>query len=379
MDCKINWDEGVFAVPDKVADGLKLASAKSLRLLLYYLKNRKFPDDPAVIGAGTDDIEDAVNYWQQVGVFIREDISSGEVSSQKGNGTTAETGGEGKSSPDKLSDTAKGGTGNAPGEGGTSGKQGNTESIGAGNIIKEAAAPARARVSPAPGKSLLPSEIADRVKKSPEVAFMFTTAESELKRMLTFDDQRTLLWIHDHLGMSADVVTMITAYCCRHGGASMARIEKTAIGMFERDVVTHESVNRELAAMEQRSSYEGKIKSRLGIVTNLTPRQREYVEDWCGKGISVELVVKAYYITMETKGKADFRYMGGILGKWYDSGVSTPEAADSFDDRIKPSQKKPVKGGRAKGQRPSYDMSLMFGEDEGTAPSYDLAGMFSED
>ena len=62
MNCKINWDEGVFAVPDKVADGLKLASAKSLRLLLYYLKNRKFPDDPADIGAGADDIEDAVNY-----------------------------------------------------------------------------------------------------------------------------------------------------------------------------------------------------------------------------------------------------------------------------------------------------------------------------
>ena len=71
MNVKINWDEGVFAVPDKVADGLKLASAKSLRLLLYYLKNRSFPDDPAVIGAGNDDIEDAVNYWQQVGVFLK--------------------------------------------------------------------------------------------------------------------------------------------------------------------------------------------------------------------------------------------------------------------------------------------------------------------
>lgn len=258
MNVKINWDEGVFAVPNRVTDGLKLASTKSLRLLLYYLKNRRFPDDPANIGAGADDIEDAVNYWQQMGVFIKDDL---------GNSATS-------SSTEDKPDQSQG-------------------------------------FSPLPQQKYDNSKIAERIKKSPDVAFMFTTAESELKRMLTFDDQRTLLWIHDHLGMSTDVVTMITAFCCRHGWTSMARIEKIAIEMFEKDVVTHESVNRELAAIEMRSSYEDRLKLRLGIQTGLTPRQREYIEDWCNKNISVELVQKAYYITMEAKGKTDFRYMGG--------------------------------------------------------------------
>lgn len=377
MNVKINWDEGVFAVPDKVADGLKLASAKSLRLLLYYLKNRSFPDDPAVIGAGNDDIEDAVNYWQQVGVFLKcdgdgTDTGHSAKTAVKPEDSTASTlpgCRSGSSSENEPADGNAPAVINAPSDGRTVAEAAGSRSH-------------KTKKSPAPGKALLPSEIADRISKSPDVAFMFTTAESELKRMLTFDDQRTLLWLHDHLGMSADVVTMITAYCCRHGRASMAKIEEAAINMFERDIVTHENVNRELAAMEKRSSYEGRVKSRLGIQTTITPRQREYVDDWCSKNISVELAVKAYYITMETKGKADFRYMNGILMKWYSGGVTTPEAADSFDDREKaaPVQKSPVRrGGKAKGQSPSYDMSLMFGEDEGAAPSYDLKGMFSED
>ncbi|MDE7295305.1 MAG: DnaD domain protein [Oscillospiraceae bacterium] len=218
-------------------------------------------------------------------------------------------------------------------------------------------------------KSVLPAEIAERIEKSGEVAFMFKTAEAELKRVLTFDDQRTLLWIHDHLGMSADVVVMIVAYCCRKWGASMKKIEDTAVGMYEREIVTHESVNRELAAMEQRSSYEGKIKAKLGIQTVLTPRQKEYVEEWCGKGISVELVAKAYYITMETKGKADFRYMGGILKKWYDAGVTTTEAADGFDDREK-SAAKPAAVKQA-GKRDKSNGNA--------APSYDLAAILADD
>lgn len=413
MNCKINWDEGVFAVPDKVTEGLKLASGKSLKLLIYYLKYRRFPDDPGEIGAGADDIEDAVSYWQQVGVF--EGISSAGACENAlgkaavGDGSTVgEVSRNGEAASDIREDKAAltenlSGNGDIPKSAENSGalvkkpsSRENAEGTGEGKDDS----PKRVNVIAAPPrKSMLPSEIAERIEKSGEVAFMFKTAEAELKRVLTFDDQRTLLWIHDHLGMSGDVVTMITAFCCRRWGASMAKIEKTAIDMFERDVVTHESVNRELAAMEQRSSYEGKVKAKLGIQTSITPRQREYVEDWCGKGISVELVEKAYYITMETKGRADFRYMGGILKKWYDNGVSTADEADGFDDREKGTKtrtaaKQTAAAGRggngAKGgsksngtgggkAAPSYDMSLMFGEDEGEAPSYDLAGLFAGD
>lgn len=150
----------------------------------------------------------------------------------------------------------------------------------------------------------------------------------------------------------------------------MKKIEDTAVSMYEREIVTHESVNRELAAMEQRSSYEGKIKAKLGIQTVLTPRQKEYAEEWCVKSISVELVAKAYYITMETKGKADFRYMGGILKKWYDAGVTTPEAADGFDDREK-SVSKPAAVGKQTGKRDKSNGNA--------APSYDLAAILADD
>lgn len=385
MNCKINWDDGVFAVPDKVTDGLKLASGKSLKLLIYYLRYRKFPDDPSVIGAGADDIEDAVNYWQQVGIFegrgaaaVREknranEEDEGEQMSFGENGVNA-LNGENSVNEDSVrrAEISEDRGGRITENVCAAAAEMSEKSCG-GNSGGEAEGEKKKRVnviSVPSRKSVLPAEIAERIEKSDEVAFMFRTAEAELKRVLTFDDQRTLLWIHDHLGMSADVVVMIVAFCCRRWGASMKKIEDTAVNMYEREIVTHESVNRELAAMEQRSSYEGKIKAKLGIQTALTPRQKEYAEEWCGKGISIELVAKAYYITMEAKGKADFRYMGDILKKWYDSGVTTPEAADGFDDREK-SAAKPAAAGKQPGKRDKSNGNA--------APSYDLAAMLAED
>ncbi|MCM1578264.1 MAG: DnaD domain protein [Ruminococcus sp.] len=383
MKCGINWDEGVFAVPDKVTEGLKLASGKSLKLLIYYLKYREFPDDPAVIGAGADDIEDAVNYWQQVGVFRKMTLeTAGAVSEDSGESVPASGGQPGQKGhsgqPEQAGQTGR--TGQA-GQAEMTGRTEQTVQTGQagefmGNLLDGVPGVSEkkteAKVTPPSGKSYLPEEIAKRIEESGEVAFMFSTAETEFKRPLKFGEQQTLLWLHDFLGMSADVVMMIAAYCCRRWGASIKRIEDTAVDMYERDIVTHENVNRELAAMERRCSYEGRLKAKLGIQSMLSPRQRELAEEWCSKGISVELAAKAYYISMENKGKADFRYMAGILKKWYDAGITDPEAAESFDDRDKFAA--PRKKSDVPKRPPKRDKSN--GND---SPSYDLAAILAED
>ena len=75
MDYKINWDcsEGVFAVPDAAAEGLKLASGKAVKVLIYFMKYRCAPQCPEDIGVTSEDVEDALSYWEQLGVLKKAD------------------------------------------------------------------------------------------------------------------------------------------------------------------------------------------------------------------------------------------------------------------------------------------------------------------
>ncbi|MDE6596820.1 MAG: DNA replication protein DnaD, partial [Oscillospiraceae bacterium] len=75
MKYMVNWGggDGVFAVPDFAADCLKLASGKAVKLLLYILKNKitdiDFGAFSNALDISAEDAEDAVSYWQQVGVL----------------------------------------------------------------------------------------------------------------------------------------------------------------------------------------------------------------------------------------------------------------------------------------------------------------------
>ena len=76
MKYNINWNgsDGVFAVPDLAADCLKLSSGKAVKLLLYILKNKGSEETLAemgkAVGITEEDAEDAISYWQQVGVIL---------------------------------------------------------------------------------------------------------------------------------------------------------------------------------------------------------------------------------------------------------------------------------------------------------------------
>ncbi len=81
MKYNINWNgsDGVFAVPDLAADYLRLASGKAVKLLLYILKNKSSEETLAemgkAVGITEEDAEDAISYWQQVGVILDENAA----------------------------------------------------------------------------------------------------------------------------------------------------------------------------------------------------------------------------------------------------------------------------------------------------------------
>lgn len=332
MNYKINWDisTGVFAVPDAVADDcLKMASGKALKVLLYLLKNKRVPEEGDDIGADKEDIDDALSYWQQVGIISQ----SAEEREQPQPATQKKKDIKILSSPPEESGLKQ-------------------------NIKKK------------PQKALLPAEIAERINSSEEIKFMFKSAEDSLKRVLTFDDQRTILWFYDHLGMSADIVTMLIACCCSLGRTSMAYIEDTAEAWYEKNITTHEQAENEILLMQKTYSFEGRVQSRLKLLPKITKAQRKYIEQWAMWDISLDLVELAYDKTVDSTGKLAFGYMNKILSKWHEGGAVTVEEAEDIDRQTKPS------GGRKTSQAanenkpaPSFDLSLIIEHAKNSTPT----------
>ena len=326
MDYKVNWDSGgVFAVPDAAAEALRLASGKALKVLIYMLKYRRLPDDPDEIGVTAEDIDEALSYWSSVGVIYR--------------------------------------SGNAP----------QAKSQPAAHEPVRVLAPKPETAVPAtpekevirPRKSLLPTEIAERIAESQEIALLFKSAEGSLKRVLTFDDQRTILWIYDHLGMSADIIMMLIAYCCSVGRTNMGYIEKAALDWNEKNIATHEQAENEILLMQRSFTFEAKVQSRLKMQNKLTASQKKYIDEWARMDMSVDLVELAYDKTVDATGKPAFQYMNKILVKWHDNNITDMQSAIEFDERTKPSR----------GQAPRQAAQGRSTAAEKSAPSFDLSAI----
>lgn len=329
MDYKINWDcsEGVFAVPDAAAEGLKLASGKAVKVLIYFMKYRSAPENPEDIGVSAEDAEDALSYWEQLGVLKKAECDA--VSAQK---------------PVSAAKSAEPVRIIAPPP-----AQAAAENVPEKPVIK-------------PRKALLPTEIAERIAASEEIDFLFKSAEQSLGRVLTFDDQRTILWFYDHLGMSADIIIMLIAYCCSVGRRNMGKIEKIALDWHEKNITTHEQAENEILALQKAFSFEGKVQSRLKLQSKLTDSQRKYIGDWANMDVTVDMVELAYDKTVDSIGKVSFNYMDKILRKWHENGITNADDAAAFDERTKPVRKTEKKSAaEAKpSAAPSYDLDLLF-------------------
>ena len=161
MKYNVNWEggNGVFAVPDHAADCLKLASGKAVKVLLYILKNKiteiDFSAVGEAVGMSAEDAEDAVSYWQQVGVLYTAGSSPAAVSEKKVQ----------EDPPIR--------------------EQNSTAALSV-QLEREKAA-----------KKIPPEEIAGRIESSEEVKFLFSTAESTLGRILNYTEQSSILWLHD--------------------------------------------------------------------------------------------------------------------------------------------------------------------------------------
>ena len=159
-----------------------------------------------------------------------------------------------------------------------------------------------------------PKEITGFVKDDKNLALLYEETEKMLAKPLSTNDQQTLFWIYNDLGIEVPVIMLILNYAKSIDKLRIRYVEKIAMEWSEKGIVTYADAEEYLGKIEHSKTYEECIKRLFGIDRNLTSSEKTVIQSWCDDlKPSRESLVNAYEICVERTGKFSAKYINAVL------------------------------------------------------------------
>ena len=187
--------------------------------------------------------------------------------------------------------------------------------------------------------------------------FRLLTAEVERKlgKKLSTPDLGTLLGLYDYLGLPSDVIYLLVCHCAeriqrRYGEGrrpTLRQIEKEGYSWARMGIDTQTGAAEYLKkyAMRQESMPAYMRVLQMGDRLPVAAEEK-YLAAWQEWGFPPETVAEAYEKTILKCHELKWPYINGILKKWHEAGLHTPEQIAAGDRprprgelRQKPEQK----------------------------------------
>lgn len=212
--------------------------------------------------------------------------------------------------------------------------------------------------------SLMPSEIAARIQKDATIAAVFRSIEQMVGRMLHNTEMKSMIWMHEYLGLEPDLILMLAAYCVQFDCFQVRYMEKVAIEWQERGIMTHTLAEQDIRRRTESRSYTAQIMRLFQMTRQPTELQQSFINSWQLQGWSMEMIQFAYEKTRnQMDDKLNFNYLNGILKKWGEDGVRTVSEAQKKDDAYYAARKQkrdnPTKKTPASNVNSSIDMDIV--------------------
>ncbi len=287
MDISLNLGEwnATFAVPSAVVDKhIKAADGLAVKVLLVILRNAgaklSVEQIAGMLEASAEDVTAAVSYWDMAGIF----------------------------------------------------SFGNGEGIRATNVT---------RVSSKP-RHLTSVEVSRLLETSPDIRFMFDKLELLYGRTISAAERDGYVYLHESVGLPADVLVMIAEYCLSVGKASIHYVSKMALEWADSGIVTHEKAVERIMRLTASHQVENQVKKCFGIQDRaLSKKERDYIRTWSEEyGFGIDLIGLAYERTIDNIGRRSFSYVDSILRSWHENRITTVAEAEEKDSPKKQAKKK---------------------------------------
>ncbi|MDD6401069.1 MAG: DnaD domain protein [Lachnospiraceae bacterium] len=156
--------------------------------------------------------------------------------------------------------------------------------------------------------------------------------ETYFARPLSNNEINSLMYIHDSLGFSVDLMEYLFEYCLTLGKKSVKYAQAVAIEWYKDDIKNRQT------AKENYTATNGMIKlvyKELGINNRTCPTQAElaFVKTWSNDyAMTPELIQLACQKAILSKpNSANFKYVNGIIESWHKNNVKTLSDVDELD------------------------------------------------
>ncbi len=219
-------------------------------------------------------------------------------------------------------------------------------------------------ISPRENPYVKPNYTLDELKafKSDEATSrLLFIAEQYLKKTLSPNEIRTILFISDKLGFSEDLIDYLIQYCVGRDKRDLRYIEKVAISWAQQGITTPEQAAG-LAGKYDKSVYD--IMKALGKNSVPTETEAAYIARWRNEyGFEADVIFSACERTVLATDSHRFEYADSILNSWRKAGVhhkSDIRALDETYHRSKASKNTAVSGNAFNQfKQNSYDFDLL--------------------
>lgn len=290
MQLRLNFDTSVVVLPGTVANFLDKAKKFDLKVLLLIASKESFREKNYAkkiadeLNCEVSDVENSISFWNGTGI-----ISTG---AEEENMTV-----KGDEVMEKVPKTST---------------------------------PARAKVSELPQYTT--QELNALLESHKNVVALIDECQNIIGKIFTASDIKVIMGLVDYLGLDNDYILVLMHHCARKEIKSIRYIEKMAVSCLDEGFTEAAVLQEALYAKEERNELENKIKSVFGIgARKLTTKEKKQVEAWIlGFKYDIEIIERAYDITVGATSKPSIHYANAILEKWNAEGVKTLADVDAL-------------------------------------------------
>ncbi|MBE7034735.1 MAG: DnaD domain protein [Ruminococcaceae bacterium] len=192
------------------------------------------------------------------------------------------------------------------------------------------------------------SEISRHLHENPRMSQMYKMVGRMLGKTLSSADTELLYSFHDYYAMPIEVILVLIEYYVGKGKRSMKYMEKEVGKWTSAGIDTVQKAKAYIEKREAFLSYAGQVRTILGIhERHLSTRELTYINKWQNElSMSLDMVRKAFELTVDQTGRLSFAYMNKIMESW---------AADNIRKQEDIKRDTKAKGKESKKSRYDFD------------------------
>lgn len=175
-----------------------------------------------------------------------------------------------------------------------------------------------------------------------DVERLFTCAEKNLGKLLSYNDMNVIFSFHDWLRLPIDVIEYLLTYCAENDHRNLRYIEKCAIDWADRGI---KDIEQALIYVQNFDHNYKTILRHMGQASSYpTPAQRKYMDTWLHQlNMPLKLITEAIDRCIEKINKFDKKYTEKILTEWHKKGIATIEEVIAADGEFIWKTKQPIR------------------------------------